>query len=46
MGFDNSYPNLYILAVKSIYTTDVFDLWFGALRDKDIKTAIVLAKQL
>jgi hypothetical protein len=46
MGFENSYPNLYNFAVKSIYTTDVFDLWFGALRDKDIKPAIGLAEQL
>ena len=33
-SIDNSYPNLYTMTVKSIYTTDQFDMWFGALRDK------------
>ena len=33
-SIDNSYPNLYTMTVKSIYTTDQFDMWFGALCDK------------
>lgn len=31
---DNLNPNLYDVILKLIYTTDVSDLWFEALRDK------------
>jgi hypothetical protein len=44
---DNTVSHLIQLVMKTIYTTEIFDGWFDALRDKQAARRILdLARQL